>query len=62
MVLCRFFVVFAFAFVSHIALAFEPLPSAAPVPSNNPMSESKVELGKMLYFDKRLSKDNTVSC
>ncbi len=33
-----------------------------PVPADNPMTEEKVELGKMLYFDKRLSKDGTLSC
>ncbi len=33
-----------------------------PVPSDNPMTVEKVELGKMLYFDKRLSIDDTVSC
>jgi cytochrome c peroxidase len=33
-----------------------------PVPEDNPMSAEKVELGKMLYFDKRVSKDGTVSC
>lgn len=33
-----------------------------PVPSDNPMTEAKVALGKQLYFDKRLSADNTVSC
>jgi cytochrome c peroxidase len=33
-----------------------------PVPEDNPMTEAKVELGKMLYFDKRLSKDGTVAC
>lgn len=33
-----------------------------PVPADNPMSVAKVELGKALYFDKRLSKDSTVSC
>lgn len=33
-----------------------------PVPADNPMTEAKVELGKMLYFDKRLSKDGTISC
>ena len=33
-----------------------------PVPADNPMSVDKVELGKMLYFDTRLSKDGTVSC
>ena len=33
-----------------------------PVPADNKMTPEKVELGKMLYFDKRMSKDNTVSC
>jgi cytochrome c peroxidase len=33
-----------------------------PVPDDNPMSAEKVELGKLLYFDKRVSKDGTVSC
>lgn len=31
-------------------------------PKDNPQDEAKVELGRMLYFDKRLSADNTVSC
>lgn len=29
---------------------------------NNPITEEKIALGKALYFDKRLSKDNTQSC
>lgn len=29
---------------------------------NNPITDEKVQLGKMLYFDNRLSKDNTQSC
>jgi len=33
-----------------------------PVPADNPMTPEKVELGKLLYFDPRLSCDNTVSC
>ena len=33
-----------------------------PVPDDNPMTAAKVELGKQLYFDKRLSRDNTISC
>jgi len=33
-----------------------------PVPADNPMSVAKVELGKALYFEKRMSKDGTVSC
>ena len=31
-------------------------------PENNKHTAEKVELGKQLYFDKRLSKDNTISC
>jgi cytochrome c peroxidase len=33
-----------------------------PIPADNPMTPEKVELGKMLYFDKRVSKDGTVAC
>lgn len=32
------------------------------VPSDNPMTAEKVELGKLLYFDPRLSVNGTVSC
>lgn len=32
------------------------------IPKDNPMTAEKVELGRQLYFDKRLSKDGTVSC
>jgi cytochrome c peroxidase len=35
---------------------------ALPVPEDNPMTAEKVELGKLLYFDKRLSKDGKVAC
>jgi len=35
---------------------------AVPVPDDNPMTTDKVELGKLLYFDKRLSKDGTIAC
>lgn len=35
---------------------------AAYVPDDNPMSAAKVDLGRLLYFDKRLSKDMTISC
>ena len=37
------------------------LPKLA-VPADNPMTAEKVELGKLLYFDKRVSKDGTLSC
>ncbi|HVO77028.1 MAG TPA: cytochrome c peroxidase, partial [Candidatus Bathyarchaeia archaeon] len=33
-----------------------------PVPPGNPQTERKILLGKQLYFDTRLSKDNTISC
>lgn len=37
-------------------------PGDIPVPEDNPMSEEKVELGKMLFYDPRLSGDNDRSC
>lgn len=38
------------------------LPTDLNVPAENPLTKEKVELGKMLYFDKRLSADGTISC
>ena len=35
---------------------------AALIPSDNPLTRAKVELGRQLYFDPRLSKDNTIAC
>jgi len=32
------------------------------IPEDNPLTKEKIELGKQLYFDKRLSRDNSVSC
>ncbi len=40
---------------------FAPLPEAAES-RRNPATEEKIALGRMLYFDKRLSKDQDVSC
>jgi cytochrome c peroxidase len=31
-------------------------------PDNNPSSPEKISLGKQLFFDKRLSQDNSISC
>lgn len=40
-----------------------PLGLDAPsVPADNPVTDAKVALGKLLYFDTALSKDRTVSC
>lgn len=33
-----------------------------PIPEDNPQSDAKVELGHQLFFDKRLSVDNSRSC
>lgn len=33
-----------------------------PWPEDNPYTQEKAELGRLLYFDKRLSADGTVSC
>jgi cytochrome c peroxidase len=33
-----------------------------PVPSDNPQTPEKIELGKKLFFDRRLSGDGTMSC
>jgi cytochrome c peroxidase len=40
---------------------FKPLISPAESPDNE-LTEAKVKLGKVLYFDKRLSKNNDISC
>lgn len=33
-----------------------------PFPADNPMTAEKIELGRKLFFDKRLSTDNSISC
>ncbi|NQV23901.1 MAG: c-type cytochrome [Rhodopirellula sp.] len=46
------------ASAADVPLGLKPVP----VPKDNPQTTEKIALGKQLYFDKRLSKDNTVSC
>jgi len=36
--------------------------TAVVIPADNPLSKEKVELGRLLFFDKRLSKNNTIAC
>ena len=36
--------------------------SAIVIPADNPITTQKVELGRALFFDKRLSADNTIAC
>jgi len=40
---------------------FQPIMEAAENPAN-PLSAEKIDLGRMLYYDTRLSKNRTVSC
>jgi cytochrome c peroxidase len=37
-------------------------PEAAIIPADNPLTVEKIKLGKRLYFEKRLSIDNSLSC
>lgn len=39
-----------------------PLSALPPVPGADALTPAKIELGKMLYFDPRLSGDSTISC
>lgn len=41
---------------------YPPAVWGALVPDDNPMTAARVELGRRLYFDRRLSRDGTVSC
>ncbi len=41
---------------------WQALPEKAPAPANNPTTAEKIELGKALYFDPRISSTGTVSC
>src|SRR5437764_7835423 len=55
----------AFLFLSYAAdIAPKPPLGLPPItwPKDNPYSLAKVELGRYLYFDRRLSIDATVSC
>lgn len=51
-----------FAAVSLNVHAMEALPSQPPIPKDNPQTPAKIELGKTLWFDPRLSVSGTVSC
>ncbi|MGN7610878.1 cytochrome-c peroxidase [Magnetococcales bacterium HHB-1] len=41
---------------------FKPIPSAPPALKGNAITRAKVELGKMLFFDPRLSSSHLISC
>ncbi len=48
--------------IPALAGQWQPLPDKAPAPADNPTTEAKVELGRMLYFDPRFSATGTVAC
>lgn len=56
------FSVIVSAMAGPAAARWEPLPSSAPAPADNPTTPEKVELGKMLYHDPRMSSTGTVAC
>jgi cytochrome c peroxidase len=33
-----------------------------PAPADNPITEEKIELGRRLFFDKQLSRDQSIAC
>jgi cytochrome c peroxidase len=52
--------------VAHLAAAPDPAPplglAAMTLPQDNPPSRAKVDLGRKLFFDRRLSFNRTLSC
>lgn len=42
--------------------SFKPIPSVLPAVKDNPVTHEKVELGKLLFFDPRLSASEIISC
>jgi cytochrome c peroxidase len=49
------------ALLTHASAAFAALPPV-PVPAENPLTEAKRVLGKMLFWDEQLSSDGSVAC
>ncbi|UCF41022.1 MAG: cytochrome-c peroxidase [Gemmatimonadota bacterium] len=45
-----------------VLAVFEPIPNDPPALADNPITPAKVELGKMLYLDPRLSQSWLISC
>src|ERR1700687_30492 len=65
--------ILVFARPGHTASATDQFPLQLPlgipadvwsyfIPKDNPLTPAKVELGKQLFFDQRLSADRSVSC
>lgn len=52
----------SFASSGVYAGQWQALPDTPPIPADNPQTLKKIELGKILFFDPRLSSTGTVSC
>ena len=50
------------ALLARARQLFAPIPTTPPDLPGNPRTPAKVELGKMLYFDPRLSASHAISC
>jgi cytochrome c peroxidase len=48
--------------LSRAKQLFDPIPDEPPALEDNPATPEKVELGKMLFFEPRLSASHTISC
>jgi len=60
--------VFLFAMTPAVSLAanpdlpFRPLPKQVPIPKGSPQTDARIDLGRQLYYDPRLSFTGEVSC
>ena len=48
--------------MTNAQAAFKPIPSAVPAVKDNAITREKTELGKLLFFDPRLSASEIISC
>ncbi len=63
----QFLLIFLFFILSVSSLSASEIqkwlrPTTVPVPQDNLLTQERIELGKLLFFDVRLSRDNTISC
>jgi len=62
----KFYVLFAVAVISLAFYTIEKFPAHFPKPKydfgKNPLDSLKIDLGKMLFYDPVLSRNNTISC
>lgn len=47
---------------AELRAQFDPLPALPPIPADNSLTPEKIELGKMLFFEPRISASGVISC